>query len=84
MIELKPEVQRRAIASIQRYAQENLDEEMGDLKARLLLDFFLQEIGATVYNRALEDARAYLTDRLADMENSCAEAEFTFWPKASG
>lgn len=82
MIELAPETRKRLIASIQRYADEELDIDMGDLKARLLLDYCLQEIGPTVHNRALEDARAYLTDRLADMENICAEAEFTFWPKS--
>lgn len=80
MIELDPDTHRRLIASLKRYADEHLEVDMGDLKARLLLDYFLAEIGPSVYNQALEDARAYLTDRLADMENVCAEPEFGFWP----
>ena len=83
MIELTPEIQKRLIASIRRYADEHLDEDMGDLKARLLLDFVLREIGPTVHNQALEHAGAFLTDRLADLENVLAEPEFTFWPKVT-
>ena len=37
-IRLSPETTRRLLASIKRYAAENLDEEIGDLKAGLLLD----------------------------------------------
>ena len=84
MIELSPPQRQRLVASIQRYADEHLEMPMGELKAGLLLDFVLEEIGPTVHNRALEHARAFLTDRLADMENSCAEPEFTFWTHSPG
>ena len=35
-IKLSPETRTRLLSSIKRYAAENLDEEMGDLKAGLL------------------------------------------------
>ena len=44
-ITLSPETRQRLIASLKRYAAENLDEELGDLKAGLLLDYCLTEIG---------------------------------------
>ena len=54
-------------------------EEVGDLKAKLLLDFFLGEVGPTVYNGAIADAQAYFQGKVADLEGSCYEAEFSYW-----
>ncbi|MHC4843705.1 MAG: DUF2164 domain-containing protein [Planctomycetota bacterium] len=78
-ISLKKEAKKQAIQSIKRYIAENYEEEIGDLKANLLLDFFLKEIGPTVYNNAISDAQAYLQDKVADMEGSCYEPEFGYW-----
>jgi uncharacterized protein (DUF2164 family) len=78
-ITLNPEAAKRLQVSIKRYVAENLDQEIGDLKAGLLLDFVLKEIGPTVYNRAIADAQAYFQGRVADLEGVCYEAEFTYW-----
>ena len=78
-INLSPETRKRLIASIKRYAAENLDEEIGDLKAGLFLDYCLAEIGPVVYNQAIADAQSYFTGRVADLEGVCHEAEFGFW-----
>lgn len=67
-------------ASVRRYATESLDEEMGDLKAGLLLDFFLKELAPTVYNQAIADAQAYFHARTADLEGVCYVEEFAYWP----
>ena len=80
-ITLSQETRKRLIASLKRYAAENLDEEIGDLKAGLLLDYCLAEIGPLVYNQAIADAQSYFTDRVADLEGVCHEAEFGFWPR---
>ena len=74
-ITLSPETTKRLIASIKRYAAANLDEEIGDLKAALLLEFCLQEIGPPIYNQAIADAQAYFTGRVADLEGVCHEDE---------
>ena len=80
-ITLAPETTKRLLASIKRYAAENLDEELGDLKAGLLLDYFLKEIGPAIYNKAISDAQAYFQGRVADLEGVCYEEEFTYWPR---
>ena len=49
-ITLSPDARKQLVASLKRYAAENLDEEIGDLKAGLLLDFCLAEVGAVAYN----------------------------------
>ena len=43
-ITLPPETTRKMQASLQRYAVEALDEDIGDLKAALLLDLSLIHI----------------------------------------
>ena len=77
-IKLERETEKQAVASIKRYFTENMDEEVGDLKAKLLLDFFLGEIGPTVYNGAIADAQTYFQGKVADLEGSCFEAEFSY------
>ena len=64
-IKLSPEITRQLQASIKRYFAEHLDQDIGDLKAGLVLDYCLKEIGPAVYNRAIADAQAYFQDRIA-------------------
>jgi uncharacterized protein (DUF2164 family) len=80
-IDVPKEKKERLIESIKRYFAENMDEEIGDLKATLLLDFILQEIGPTVYNGAIVDAQAFMQDRVNDLEASCYEREFGYWDR---
>jgi uncharacterized protein (DUF2164 family) len=81
-IKLSDDQRKQAIASIKRYVAQELDQDIGDLKAGLLLEFFLKEIAPSVYNGAVADAQTYLRDRLADLEGVCYHDEFAYWPKA--
>ena len=78
-ITLPPEAKKQLLGSIKRYVAENLDQDIGDLKAGMLLDYFLKEIGPTVYNQAIADARGYFQARVGDLEGVCFEKEFTYW-----
>ncbi|MFC3377215.1 DUF2164 domain-containing protein [Rugamonas sp. CCM 8940] len=80
-IKLKKEVEQRLLGSIQRYCAANLDEEVGELKAKLLLDYCLREIGPSVYNQAILDAQAAMQDKIAEVETVCYETEFAYWKK---
>ena len=80
-INLSADTTKRLIVSIKRYAAENLDEEIGDLKAGLLLDYVLKEIGPAIYNQAIADAQSYFTGRVADLDGVCHEPEFGYWPR---
>lgn len=82
-IELSREATQQSVASIRRYFAERLEQDIGDLKAGLLLDFFVQEIGPVIYNGAIADAQTYLRDRVADLEGVRSEPEFAYWPPAS-
>ena len=80
-IKLKKETEERLIASIKRYVEENMDEEIGDLKARMLLDFAVREIGPSIYNSAIADAQAHLQERVSELDGSCYEPEFGYWQR---
>src|SRR6266516_3092798 len=60
-IELSQEVRKQLRASIKRYALENLEQDIGDLKADMLLEYFLKEIGPTVYNQAISHAQSAMS-----------------------
>ena len=81
IIDISKEGRAEAIASIQRYFQENLPEPIGDLPAGLLLNFFLEEIGPAIYNRAIADAQARLQLRISDLSGELFADEFQYWPR---
>lgn len=82
-IKLSPEARTRATSSIRRYFAEELDLDIGDLKAGGVLDFFVEEIGPTIYNQAIADARSFFDERAADLAAICYQAEFSFWDQRS-
>jgi uncharacterized protein (DUF2164 family) len=84
MIKLSSEAQGRLQASIKRYFAEHLDDEIGDLKAGMLLDFVLKEVGPVVYNRAIADAQKYFQEKTVDLDGVCFEPEFTYWAPTPG
>lgn len=81
MIELTQEVRQQAIASIERYFRENMDEPIGNIAASGLLGFFLQEIAPSVYNQAVADAQERLQARVAELDLDVHEDEFDYWRK---
>lgn len=82
-IELPDDARKRAVASIKRYVLEELDQDIGELKAGFILEYFLKDIAPSVYNAAIADAQTYIRDRLVDLEGACSAPEFAYWPKAS-
>jgi uncharacterized protein (DUF2164 family) len=80
-IRVSKETKQQLVESIKRFFAEEMDEEIGDLRASLLLEFCLKEVGPIVYNRAISDAQSYLQDRVADIDGSCYEPEFSYWKR---
>ena len=81
VVTITDEARKQAVASMKRYFAEELDQDIGDLKAGLLLDYFLKELGPTVYNCAIADARTFFQERAADLDGVCYRAEFPYWSK---
>jgi len=80
-IEISKEARKEAIASIERYFQENMQERIGNIAAGALLGFFLEEIGPLVYNQAVADVQERLQARIMELDIEIHEDEFQYWRK---
>jgi len=74
-IKLSKERRAELVADIKAYFLEHHDEEIGDLKAGLLLDFFIRKLSPSVYNQAIKDAQAYFQQKVEDLDGACYEFE---------
>jgi len=82
-IALSDETTTKLVTSIRRFFAEEREEEIGELQARLLLDFILEEIGPSVYNSAIADAQTFMRDRVADLDGACFRPELAYWGRRS-
>jgi uncharacterized protein (DUF2164 family) len=80
-MKLDNETERYLLSSIKRFFTEEIDVEIGDLKAMRVLDFCVGEIGPSIYNQAIADAQAYFTEKASDLAGVRFEPEFDFWKK---
>lgn len=80
-IELTREARQEAIASIERYFLENMEEKIGNVAAGGLLGFILEEIGPSIYNQAVADAQERMQMRVTELDIEIHEEEFQYWRK---
>jgi uncharacterized protein (DUF2164 family) len=80
-LKLSDDTEKRLMASVKRFFEEEMDECIGDLKATRVLDFFVREIAPSIYNQAIADAQGYFADRVADLNGVHFEPEFDYWKK---
>jgi uncharacterized protein (DUF2164 family) len=80
-IEIPKEARKEAVASIERYFSENMEEKIGNIAAAALLGFFLEEIGPLVYNQAVAEVQERLQARVAELDIELHEDEFQYWRK---
>ena len=80
-IELSKADRAQAIASIERYFEANFEQKIGNISAGALLGFVLEEIGPSIYNRAVSDAKERMLMRVEDLEFEVQEDEFQYWRK---
>jgi uncharacterized protein (DUF2164 family) len=68
---------RRAllVAAIQAHFRDELDDDVGELKAGLVLDFFVKNLGPPVYNQAIRDAHGFIQEKLVDLEGEFYEPD---------
>jgi uncharacterized protein (DUF2164 family) len=80
-IELSKDHRSQAIASIERYFLEHLDQRIGNITAGALLGYFLEEIGPLVYNQAVAEVQERLMARVSEIDIDVHEDEYTYWRK---
>lgn len=57
------------IADIQRFFYEERNEEIGNLAAENMLEFFKIHLGPYFYNEAIKDARTLMGEKMASIED---------------
>ena len=84
-IELSKEDRAQAIASLERYFKEQFaeqfEERLGNIQAGALLNFFLEEIGPCVYNRAVAEVQERLQLRVSEVDIECHADAFGYWQR---
>lgn len=61
------------VVKIQRYFEQELDQDLGQFDAEFLLDFFSKEVGAYFYNRGLFDAQTVVSAKLEHVSEMLEE-----------
>lgn len=84
MIELTREARDEAIASLQRYVEEELGQRIGNIAAGAMLGYILEEIGPSIYNRGVADVQEKLLVRVQEVDIEAHEDEFCYWRKRDG
>ena len=74
-IRLEGEARERMAEAVQRWFSDELDQQLSPYQAERLIDFFVQQLGAPVYNQAIQDARGALQSKLDDLEGEFHEPE---------
>lgn len=80
-MKLDKDTETYLLNSIKRFFNEEMEMEVGDLRAVQILDFFVGEMGPSVYNQAISDAQAYFTAKVSDLAGVHNQAEFDYWKK---
>ncbi len=68
-INLSSEEKKRVMEEIRFFFQKERDEEIGFLAAEKVYDFFMDELGKEIYNKALDDARAWFRHNMDNLES---------------
>ena len=74
-VRLSDERRQTLVRQLRQYFDEHFDEEISDFRAEGLIDFFVRELGAPVFNQGVRDACAYIQGKLADVEGEVYETE---------
>jgi uncharacterized protein (DUF2164 family) len=80
-IELSKEQTEIALSSIQRFFDEQMNTPIGNIESKALLKFVIEEIGPSIYNKAILDAQDRIQIRASELDIELYEEEFQYWRK---
>jgi uncharacterized protein (DUF2164 family) len=67
-LDLSPERRAELVTALQGYFSDEFDETLSVFRAEELLTFLIGQLGPSLYNAGIQDARAYLADKLDDLD----------------
>lgn len=74
-VRIEREVKQRAVQSVRRFLDRELEIDLGDLQAELLLDHILKRIAPLIYNQAVADTQSWLQEKLMDLDGEVFEID---------
>jgi uncharacterized protein (DUF2164 family) len=80
-LELTKEEIEQVIPSLQKYFREEFDQELSEMKARFLSEYFQKEIAPLAYNKGVKDAEQYFRTKTEDLTGICYEDPLTYWTR---
>ena len=80
-LELTKEEIAEVIPSLQKYFREEFEQELSEMRARFLLEYFQQEIAPLAYNQGVKDAEQYFRTKTEDLTGICYEDPLTYWTR---
>lgn len=66
-IKIDKDKKQDMIEKIKDYFLKEREDDLGDLAAELVLNFFLEELAQDIYNKGIEDSYTYMSDKLQDL-----------------
>ena len=70
MINISRKNKDKITQDIQQWFRENLDQEIGNLDAEFLLDYFTENLGGLYYNQALSDVHSLIAEKTESFADS--------------
>ena len=74
-VTLSEDRRRELVQSFQSFCSAEFDDELSDLKAERILEYFVERLGPPVYNQAIRDAHGFMQTKLQDLEGEFYEPE---------
>lgn len=66
-IVISKENREAMIDLIKTFFQKERDEDLGNLSAGMILDFFMKELAPEFYNQGIYDSYQYMNDKIEDL-----------------
>lgn len=67
LLQLDKEEEELLLDELRDYMSDELDIDMGNLPAKLLLDYMVNLIGPKIYDQAIKDSEPWLYDRFTSI-----------------
>ena len=71
---IPPDDRKALLPVIKQFFRDHMDEDIGDLKAAMMLDYILKEIAPSVYNQAVQDAQKLMREQRLSRKQARARA----------
>ncbi len=67
-IAITPELKKQLLEEIVYFFETEREEKLGIIASEQILDFFMDNLGLFIYNKALDDAKLWYGKRMEDVE----------------